>query len=196
MLHAVGQIYASLAPAIFAAVLNMVWVKTRALPGLARPIDGWLTLGDGRRLLGDNKTWKGLLGVTVLGAVTGWLWGAALRGTAAEPYDLFFLRHQNTHAWAAGSGALLGFTYGLFELPNSFLKRRVGITPGLTKGDRWSWVFVVLDQIDSVLGCALVLALFAPVSFALFLAIVVLGGLTHFLLNLVLYALRLRRTPL
>ncbi len=191
-----AQIYVSLAPAIFAGILNMVWVKVPVLGCLARPIDAGRTLRDGRRVFGDNKTWKGLLGMLFLGALCGIAWGAVLSGSAAEPYNLFYGVRQNTPGWSGVTGGLLGLAYGLFELPNSFLKRRVGITPGRTRRGAWAWIFVVLDQVDSVIGCGLVLALLTPVSWSMFVAIVVLGGATHVVLNLLLYAAKLRKNPL
>lgn len=195
MLTALAQIYASLTPAILAAVVNMVWVRNPWLRPLG-PIDGVRTMPDGRRVFGDNKTWSGLIGVTGLGVLAGLLWGWLGAGNAIGRHNLFLLDHAPTPGWLALTGGLLGLAYGLFELPNSFLKRRLDIRPGHTQGGRWSWLFVVLDQIDSVVGCALVLALLAPVSVALFFGIIVVGGLTHLVLNLALYAVKLRKHPL
>ncbi|MGJ6981437.1 CDP-archaeol synthase [Aestuariimicrobium soli] len=200
MLTALAQIYASLTPAILAAVVNMVWVRNPWLRRLG-PIDGGATLPDGRRLFGDNKTWNGLIGVTVLGILAGLLWGwighlGPGPANAIGRHNLFLLDHAPTAGWTALTGGLLGLAYGLFELPNSFLKRRLDIRPGHTADTRHSWLFVVLDQIDSVVGCAIVLALLAPVSVALFVGIIVVGGVTHLLLNLVLYAVKLRKHPL
>ncbi len=195
MLTGLAQVYASLTPAIIAAVLNMAWVKTPWLRSWG-PIDAGRVLRDGRRLFGDNKTWKGLLGVTVLGVLAGLAWGALGEGNAIGRNNLFLLDHASTPAWHALTGGLLGLAYGLLELPNSWLKRRVGITPGHTHAGAWRPLFVVLDQIDSVVGCAVVLALLAPVSGAMFVAIIALGGLTHLVLNLLLYAVGLRKHPL
>jgi CDP-diacylglycerol--serine O-phosphatidyltransferase len=51
----------------------------------------------------------------------------------------------------------------LFELPNSFLKRRMGAEPGETPR-RLGPLFVVLDQSDSAMGVAVMcyLVLHAP----------------------------------
>ena len=191
-----GQAYATLVPVIVAAVLNMVWVTLPWAQRLRRPIDAGATLRDGRRVFGDNKTWKGLLGMVVLGAVAGLVWGQVIRGTGVEPYNLFYARHDNTPAFSAFTGALQGLVYAVFELPNSFLKRRVGISPGTRHGGPWTVLFVVLDQIDSVLGCALLVVAFAPVGWAFVLVTMLVGGATHLVLNLLLYAARLRKHPL
>lgn len=192
----VAQIYVSLTPAIFAAVLNMVWVKLPLLRSTATPIDGGRLLRDGRRLFGDNKTWKGLIGLVGLGAVCGLIWGAIVSHSPMAAYHLFHHVCPSSPVWDLTTGALLGLAYGIFELPNSFLKRRLGIPPGKTRPGRTGLVFVVLDQIDSVIGCALLLALLTPIGWDLFLAIIAVGGLTHLVLVLVLYALRLRVNPL
>ncbi len=196
VLRAIAESYVSLMPAILAGIANMAWVKLPVLCGWAKPIDAGRTMADGRRIFGDNKTWKGLAGMFVLGGICGLVWGGIVSVTPLAPYDLFHVNHAATPEWNVATGALLGLAYGLFELPNSFLKRRVGITPGKVSGGRWSALFVVLDQIDSVIGCALVLALLAPVGLGLFCLIIIVGGLTHAVLNLLLYAAKLRDNPL
>lgn len=139
---------------------------------------------------------KGLVGLLVLGAVAGVAWGGLISGTALEPYDLFYARHQNALGYNAFVGALQGLAYGIFELPNSFLKRRVGISPGGQHTGPWSVLFVVLDQIDSVVGCALLVLLFAPVGWSFVLVTIAAGGVTHRVLNLLLYLAHMRRNPL
>ena len=191
-----AQVYTTLAPVIVAGVLNMVWVKLPVARWASRPIDGGRTLADGRRVLGDHKTWKGLLGMVVLGALAGLAWGRLIQGIGLEPFDLFYARQPNTIAFSALTGALQGLAYSLFELPNSFLKRRVGITPGKRHGGAWTVLFVVLDQIDSVVGCALLVLVFAPVGWAFVLVTILVGGITHIALNMLLHALHLRKNLL
>jgi hypothetical protein len=191
-----AQAYTTLAPVIVAAVLNMVWVTLPWARSLNRPIDAGAALADGRRVLGDHKTWKGLLGLVVLGALAGAVWGQVIHGSSLEQYNLFYARHDNSVGFNLFTGALQGLVYAVFELPNSFLKRRVGISPGRRHGGAWTVLFVVLDQIDSVAGCALLVAVFAPVGWAFVLVTIALGGITHLVLNLFLYALRLRKHPL
>ncbi len=89
MADSVLQMYVSLAPVIIAGVLNMVWCSTSLAPQLDRPLDNHLVLRDGRRLLGDNKTWKGLVGMVALGVVAFVLWSRVLRGSSLGQWDLF-----------------------------------------------------------------------------------------------------------
>ena len=43
-----------------------------------------------------------------------------------------YATRENTIGYNGIMGLSLGFVYAVFELPNSFIKRRVGITPGKT----------------------------------------------------------------
>jgi CDP-diglyceride synthetase len=109
-----------------------------------------------------------------------------------EPYlDVQILRNHPTLLL----GSLLGFSYALFELPNSFLKRKVGIKPG-QMSDKNPWLFSVLDQADSVVGCLLVYLCFVPLNISIILGIVLGGTLIHLLFNLLLYSVGLRKNPL
>ena len=193
MADAVLQMYVSLAPVIIAGILNMVWCTTGLAPALNRPLDNGLLLRDGRRLLGENKTWKGLVGMVALGVVAFVLWSVVLRESSLGQWDLFHVRHASTLGFDALVGALLGAAYAVFELPNSFLKRRLGIEPGTVSAGPRAWFFVLLDQADSVLGCAVVLALLAPVTPLFLVGLVVVGAATHIVLNMALFAVGLRQ---
>lgn len=187
------NIFVTLAPAIFAGILNMIWVRLSLGRRLSVPMDQGLRLPDGRRLFGDNKTWKGFFGMIVLGALSGLGWGLFLKGRPLESFDLFYLIYPNSWGWSAVSGALLGLAYAVAELPNSFVKRRLDITPGKSPRGLWRPLFVLLDQADSVIGCLLLLRLFYPYGWSFFLTGVFIGSLTHILLNMLLYFLKLRK---
>lgn len=193
MQEMIASIYVTLAPAIFAGILNMVWVRSGVLRQLNVPMDRGRRLRDGRRLFGDHKTWKGFLGMIVLGALSGWIWGALLKGRPWEELDLLYRSHANTPAWSALSGSLLGLGYALAELPNSFLKRRLDIAPGKNPKGIARPFFVFLDQADSVLGCLLILRLFSPYGLRLFILGIFFGAATHIALNMLLYFLKLRK---
>jgi hypothetical protein len=75
------------------------------------------------------------------------------------------------------------------ELPNSFIKRRLDITPGKTKN---IWSFIV-DQFDSIIGVMLLLYIFSDISFIKYIIYVLVGGLTHVIINLILYLTKVRK---
>ena len=89
---------------------------------------------------------------------------------------------------------LLGFGYCLAELPNSFLKRRLGIQEGKTS-DKGKWFFVILDQADSAFGCILAYSLIIPLSLMTMLLSIIFGTALHLIINVSLYSLGLRKNP-
>jgi hypothetical protein len=119
-------------------------LRFELLPQLKRPLDGGLTLR-GRRLLGDNKTWRGALAMAggvllmtlVLAKLPAW-WGRLPEDVrAAGPFAL---------------GLVLGLGMVLGELPNSFVKRQLGIEPG-ARGRAVAGVALSLfDQADFVVA--------------------------------------------
>lgn len=134
-----------------AYLANMAPVVARGhLEWLAGPMDGGWTWR-GRRVLGDHKTWRGLLAGIAVGALTfaaqRWLWQ---RGIA---HELALLDYGACDAWLPG--ALLGLGAGLGDAVKSFFKRRIDIAPG------GSWL--VFDQLDFMVGAyACVSIVFVP----------------------------------
>lgn len=89
---------------------------------------------------------------------------------------------------------ILGFGYCLAELPNSFMKRRLGIKEGKTS-DRYKWFFVILDQADSAIGCMLAYRLLITISWKLVIMTIVFGTVIHLILNVLLYFVGVRKNP-
>ena len=57
-------------------------------------------------------------------------------------------------------GFAVGFGFMLAELPNSFVKRQLGIEPGSLPQNAWTKpVWFAVDQVDSVVGGMLMLSL-------------------------------------
>ena len=92
-------------------------------------------------------------------------------------------------------GALWGFGYVLFELPNSFIKRRINIAPGKGGTKLNGVIFNVVDQADSAFGCTLFLLVFYTPSLTEWICIFIVAVLVHYLMNIILYALRLKSSP-
>jgi hypothetical protein len=138
------------APVLVAGLVHVAVITLDLAPQLARPIDAgrrWR----GRPLLGSNKTWRGFVVMPAATAVT----IAAQQGLAARSRHLAALaplRRGAPPAWIVG--AICGAAYVVAELPNSFAKRRLGIAPGTSAGGARAPQYVV-DQLDSVIGCAL-----------------------------------------
>jgi CDP-2,3-bis-(O-geranylgeranyl)-sn-glycerol synthase len=113
---------------------------------LKRPIDGGATFR-GRRLFGDNKTWRGLA-CAWLGAVA----TVALQKYVLDGYagNVAVLDYGAVGALGLGTAFGVGATVG--ELPNSFLKRQIGIGPGGRPHGALVPVFYLFDQVDVLLG--------------------------------------------
>ena len=88
-------------------------------------------------------------------------------------------------------GALLGAAVVLGELPNSFVKRRLGVGPGERGGPFLS----VLDQGDFVLAARVTLAPLWRMSGAETLAAFAIVAAVHSGVNVVGYAIGARTSP-
>ncbi len=193
MVHKLLMMYVTLCPVIIAGVLNMIWCKSKVMKWAKVPMDFGKTLSDNKRIFGDNKTWKGFFGYILLNTICAILWGAVCQAAGIEELNFFYVNNKNTFLFNLLIGILLGLGYALFELPNSFLKRRLGITPGKTISGAWRAFFIILDQADSIFGCALVVWLFYDLGIGLYLLYVLVGAFTHIIFNMLLYFCKLRK---
>ncbi len=119
--------------------------------------------------------------------------GLILSAVGGEQYDDFYIRHDNTILYNLIIGIILGFVYMLFELPNSFIKRRIDIPPGKTSSGIKGVLFYIIDQIDSLVGVMLVPVIVSNISFGKYLLYILLGAGTHIAVNLILYFLKVRK---
>jgi hypothetical protein len=141
---------ASLFTPLFAGlVLHGFCLRFGWLASLAVPIDAGATLR-GQPLFGSSKTYRGMLAVA-LGSATGYATQGAFFPELQPPE----LRELTTaglllFGFAVGGASMLG------ELPNSLLKRQLGIEPGVGGRGLGAPIFYVLDQVDFLLGAWLI----------------------------------------
>jgi hypothetical protein len=131
-------------PVVGAWIAHAPFLRWDLLRSLKRPIDGGHTLR-GRRLFGDNKTWRGALV----------LFGGAFVATLGLHRYAWYrerLPAQAQEVSPAALGAALGFGTVAGELPNSFMKRQLDIRPGSQRGSVAGVALSVLDQGDFVLA--------------------------------------------
>ena len=156
-----GRVGWLITPVLVAGLGQVMVLKTGMLPALAVPLDGGLHWR-GKPLLGPRKTWRGVIVMTTLSALTARVLAAATRRSprlrASCPFDF-----ERINPWLLGG--TLGLGYCLGELPNSFVKRRVGIAAASTS-QRLAWLQYLVDQSDSVAGCLAALRLFYKPSWA------------------------------
>ena len=181
-------------PVIIAGILNMMLLKSNLFSSLNKPIDNNIKLKDGKPLFGKNKTWRGFFAYVIITAIITILWGLLSKYIISlEKNNFFYVNYNNTFLYNLLVGILLGLFYAIFELPNSFLKRRVDIKEGKTKKGFLKPFFIFLDQADSLFGCVLVLSFFYDMTFLFYIYFVFLGSITHLLINILLYFLKLRK---
>jgi CDP-diglyceride synthetase len=183
-----------LLPVILAGISNMVFVKLPVLGFLRKPMDGGKVLKDGGRLFGDNKTWKGFLGMIVLTSL--WMGVVGLLCRSLDWADRASLVRYREFVFPYSEwfyGALWGLGYVLFELPNSFMKRRLRIEPGKNKEGRLKFLFMFIDQADSAVGIVVFLFLFRRPSLLEVVLIFVIGSGLHYVINVLLYLARLKK---
>lgn len=185
------KMYVTMIPVIIGGILNMLFVKTPFYRRSNAPIDGGRFLRDGKRIFGGNKTWIGFFGMIVFCALAQAVWGAVCLRIPDMCY--IYLRFENTPLFNLAAGACMGCAYMLFELPNSFIKRRLDIPDGKTVGGAKGRVFFVIDQVDSLFGVAAVYALLYPMPVWQFFLYILLGAVTHISVNSLLFALKIRK---
>jgi len=186
-----GVLLFSTLPVILGGVLNLMFIRSSLFPSLRAPMDCGLAWPDGVRLFGPNKTWKGLLGCVFFTALSMIVFCMAI-GSALESLTIY--SGQGTGSWPAWAleGALLGLAYIVFELPNSLVKRRVGIGAGQNGSGRTGILFRLVDQVDSILGCSLVLLAYNQITGADVALLLLFGAGIHWAVSFVLRTVGLR----
>jgi hypothetical protein len=176
-------------PVMLAGVVHIAVIHRGCLAVLARvPLDAGVTIR-GRRLFGNHKTLRGAL--TMIGATIGFAGVQTVlchHAAWAQRLSLIDPDHVSPLVW----GALMGGGYVAGELPNSFVKRRLGVAPGEAASGPLAVLFWVVDQIDSLAG----VLVFISITWVPPLAIgVLLAGLTlvvHPTMALIMVALGLK----
>jgi CDP-2,3-bis-(O-geranylgeranyl)-sn-glycerol synthase len=173
------------------ALLSALWImlpayvpnSAAAVFGGGIPIDGGRTHRDGRRLLGDGKTWRGFILGVATGIVVGLLqiWVRQMAGWEALPALTVLV------VILLATGALLG------DLVKSYFKRRLG----RERGAPW----LIADQYDLVAGAfALVLIFDYPwfistVTLPILVIILIITPILHKTVNVIGYLIRVKEVP-
>jgi CDP-2,3-bis-(O-geranylgeranyl)-sn-glycerol synthase len=163
----IDSLYEGLIAVIPAMFANATPVIARG----RRPIDGGLKFLDGRRLLGDGKTWEGLIAGLVAGAIVGFLLALVL----GEPQIAYI-------GLLSSIGAMIG------DLIASFIKRRLGMQRGAPAP--------VLDQLNFYVGAVALLYIAGfTITPVMFIILAIISGTAHIAANMVAYKLKLKNVP-
>lgn len=165
-------------PVVIGGVLHMWSVTHDQLPAWKIPIN--------QRLFGANKTWRGLL---LMPAFT------ALGALCLLPMELYLGERAPFGPALPLVGAWIGLAYVLAELPNSWLKRRLGAAPGALPSRHTGW-FVLLDQLDSGIGIALAYWLYPGLDWRVCVLFALSFPLTALLVKRLLFIAKLKRSAI
>jgi hypothetical protein len=181
-------------PVTIAGICNMIYVKIPLVRRWNAPMDGSRTSKDGKRLFGDHKTWQGFGGMIVLTGLwmAAWVW-AATHFSWASRLTVIDYHQWDFPADALWYGGWWGFGYVLFELPNSYIKRRIDIAPGKNASGWKGALFLFIDQADSIVGCMIFMLLFYRPNWREALLIFLMGVGIHYSINILLYLTGLKK---
>jgi len=138
--------------------------------GRGHPIDGGRNFRNGRPIFGPRKTFRGFFAGLIIGTLVGFI-----QGYFTENFKIILL------GFMLSLGALTG------DLVESFIKRRLGCSPGAS--------FPVADQLDFILGAILFSIPVSPPPLAMALTIVIITPPIHLLTNFLAYLLGLKKEP-
>lgn len=158
-------------PLIISNVLHMVIVRKDLFSGWAQPIH--------LLALGRSKTWRGILIVPSLNALLTPI-TAMLFGLEGQPWQEFALL-----------GFALGLAYVLAELPNSWVKRKVGIQSG-ERSSRFPTLQTLIDKLDSTLGVLAVYGIWYATPMIQWLTLLTLAFCIHLCASWILVQLKVK----
>lgn len=173
-----------------AGVLQTLWLRSRVSASFAIPLDCGMKFR-GRELFGKNKTLKGFI-VMVPAVGLAFLILASLRSTLGPSWEVGLWPLSTFDYGILGCWSGIGFM--LAELPNSFAKRQLDIAPGdPAAGTISRSVCFFIDQADSVLGALLALSVFVAVPIATWIVILLAGPVVHWVFNVVLMLIGVKK---
>ena len=187
------------------AIVVGLWVMLPAyLPnsfaavfGGGKPIDRGKNMRDGRRILGDGKTWRGFFAGVLLGGAIGLIeilllsqgfhfFGIVLPGYSLETSGTF-----DVGAIIAILSLAIGALFG--DMGFSFLKRRLGLQRGQS--------LPLADQYDFLIGAFLLTALTsygwlaATFDWLTLIVVIIMTPVLHLGTNIVGYWLGIKNEP-
>lgn len=165
-----------------AGVMQVLWLQSAASRRFTAPVDHGARLR-GRRLFGDNKTWRGFLGMVPACALAFGAWSLAF----SELWGLSLPAY-------VGLGAACGLGFMAGELPNSFVKRQLDIPPGQApERPLWRRIGWLVDRFDSLVGGLLALSLLVPMPPQIWLGCLLVGPIVHASLSWALYKVGVKK---
>jgi CDP-2,3-bis-(O-geranylgeranyl)-sn-glycerol synthase len=142
---------------------------TPVLAGGGPKMDFGRNFVDGKRIFGNNKTFRGFLFGWVIGMLVG-----SVEFVVFPGFPVLFIV-------LIPLGALLG------DLTGAFIKRRIGIAPG--------GLLPIVDQVDFVVGALVFSIPLVIVSWELAITVLLITPPIHLFTNFLAYKLKLKKHP-
>jgi len=144
---------------------------TPVLAGGGTRMDFGKNFFDGKRVFGNNKTFRGFF----------FGWGIGFGVGLVEGLVFGFQNYPVLFSLLIPAGALLG------DLTGAFIKRRLGIKPG--------GLLPIVDQIDFVVGAIVFSVPLAIVNWELAVTVLLITPPIHLFTNFLAYKMKLKRNP-
>jgi CDP-2,3-bis-(O-geranylgeranyl)-sn-glycerol synthase len=174
---------------VLAGIAQTAWFAAPLSRRFSQPVDGGATFRR-RRVFGEHKTLRGFIVMVPAAAIS----FAALAAAVGNPAGAGLWRL--TIAGYAGLGACAGFGFMAGELPNSFLKRQLGIAPGdRPRHPLGAAAQFLLDRIDSGIGMLLVVGAVAGTPALTWLLVLTVGPSIHWAFSVLMFHLGLKTRP-
>jgi CDP-2,3-bis-(O-geranylgeranyl)-sn-glycerol synthase len=139
----------------FNIIIQAFWIvipiyvanASAVIVGGGKPIDFGKSFKDGHRILGDGKTWRGLLAGTFLGMTAGF--GLVVAAKYLNTSEYAFLGVTDFEGFPIMILILFSLCFGALvgDIIESFFKRRIG----KDRGQDW----IPFDQLDFLVGALL-----------------------------------------
>jgi hypothetical protein len=170
-------------PVLFAGLTFIYYLKWNKIALLNTPLDFGFKI-NGKRVFGENKTIKGPIIMGIFTAVYGYIIFRLIENFQHKHIDSPYLFLALL---------IIGVSYSLGELPNSFIKRQLGIIPGSIPTEGLpKYIFRIVDTFDSLLLVGLLYYLLFHFSILSIICAILLGGVIHLITDKLMMHLRLK----
>jgi hypothetical protein len=176
--------YLILQPVVITAIGQMIISRKNWLPKLAIPIDFNRQL-KGKPIFGNSKTWRGIIWMFSSTALISMIFYPAINYLSPS---LCLIGCTPVNGLIVGM--FIGLGYSLGELPNSFIKRQLGVDTNNLPSTRIGLILMIIgDHIDSSLGGLLLLYIvgYARDRTDIIITAFFIGVILHFIVNLCLW---------
>lgn len=143
------------------------------------PLDFGKKTKEGKDIIGNGCTWRGLIAGTIVGGIVGAVQGAYTPLLIKETYNLIPFITYNGTLGGLKIGFILGFSALLGDAIGSFIKRRLNIPQGHSAP--------FLDQLDFAIVSLIVVSFFVKISIEMVVTILLITLFLHLFSNIIAY---------